>query len=1130
MAAPVTIDQENKLSWAEDYDFLRKEGIKLIQDLSGKIWTDYNTHDPGITLLEAFCYAITDLGYRTQFDIKDLLTPPESSQDTPNNHFLTARQVLPSNPITLLDYRKLIIDIEGVRNAWIEISDDTEIPIYLQEVDNQSDPAQPAYGLSGDGGELLRLKGLYKVFVEYESTIIFQKKEEEVAQKIKERLYAHRNLGEDFVSVTSIEYEYFKMGAEIQVSEGQDIEKINARIYEVIYNFFSPPVTFYSLEQMLAKGYSAEEIFEGPVLRHGFIESSELEKSKKYKDVHLSDIMRLISGIEGVIAIKKFTLPLESQSAFSDFTSWLTNVKDSQRAPRLDTDNSQITFVRSGDRHRNAAEKQPNKERVKALFSFFQSANLRSRLKGAGKDLPVPTGECMNLLDYYPVQKSLPAVYGLSESYLDPPLDQLTLQRAAYELLDAQVGLPLREVLNHLRLEKPYDDTLREQIDELLKPGLPPEEVDFMLHQIATDKENASMIAELLPALLPVGTTATAITDQIAVLLTNHRKYPVSVSPATQEIQAMVTQTVNQPLLQVTQDQDIRQVRAAYRLYQLKKLEPRQRLTLQLRGFLMVFEQILADYLGQLAAIRDTFSFTGIAEHTYFPQTLADVPDRAALFMDYEKFAEEQSNLAETEEAYQVRRNRLLDHLMGRMAEDFTKYNYFMQASGGKAANKQLITDKTAFLKDYVVISAYRSQGFNYSNPEAVWNSANVSGLKKRICRLLGIPDYTQKFIAQDALFIQETTLDNQVKRYVVVLTDPDNRDTILLRSVEFEFSSEAEEILNYMLMHGANPDLYEKEGRRDKWQYHLKKFTQENDYEIVASQSFAKQVDSEASFDRTLTVLTNFSRAENFHVIEHILLRPKVAARERSGKRGNALNADTVEFLSVNATPAIQALTGFKPTDPVYKFRIINTKNEGKTNWRLSLTKEDYDEVLGINEDFLFYKHLTRRLEQIRQFASDRANFVIDQNADGYNIFRLVDVDRVLAESKKRYRKPEDLDAELNSLVAFFSFELQKRSNQPEEENALVAQADPYSFQISIVIPEWPARFRNKTFMHLLEKTIYMETPAHIYPQVYWLNHKQMRELEEAYKIWLEELPQADIANTEVVNNLVYQLNELRK
>ena len=49
------------------YSFLKQKGIEYVQQLAGKIWTDYNEHDPGITILEELCYAILDLDYRTKF-------------------------------------------------------------------------------------------------------------------------------------------------------------------------------------------------------------------------------------------------------------------------------------------------------------------------------------------------------------------------------------------------------------------------------------------------------------------------------------------------------------------------------------------------------------------------------------------------------------------------------------------------------------------------------------------------------------------------------------------------------------------------------------------------------------------------------------------------------------------------------------------------------------------------------------------------------------------------------------------------------------------------------------------------------------------------------------------------------
>ncbi|MEO6683645.1 MAG: hypothetical protein ABIN48_12560, partial [Ginsengibacter sp.] len=119
------------LTPAEDYDAMRSAGIQTIEQLGSDQWTDYNTSDPGITILEAVAYAITDLGYRTGFDVKDLLAPEEVDDHTWDEIFYTARQILPNSPVTINDYRKVILDIEGIRNAWLHPSKEYEVPVWV---------------------------------------------------------------------------------------------------------------------------------------------------------------------------------------------------------------------------------------------------------------------------------------------------------------------------------------------------------------------------------------------------------------------------------------------------------------------------------------------------------------------------------------------------------------------------------------------------------------------------------------------------------------------------------------------------------------------------------------------------------------------------------------------------------------------------------------------------------------------------------------------------------------------------------------------------------------------------------------------------------------------------------------
>src|SRR5690242_20401895 len=105
MPQSITIEKKPSLPESSDYELLRQKGLEYIQQLGSKLWTDYNIHDPGITLLEVLCYALTDLGYRTSLDVKDLLalSSPEAADadgqfpTDVRQGFFTARNILTVN-------------------------------------------------------------------------------------------------------------------------------------------------------------------------------------------------------------------------------------------------------------------------------------------------------------------------------------------------------------------------------------------------------------------------------------------------------------------------------------------------------------------------------------------------------------------------------------------------------------------------------------------------------------------------------------------------------------------------------------------------------------------------------------------------------------------------------------------------------------------------------------------------------------------------------------------------------------------------------------------------------------------------------------------------------------------------
>jgi len=118
MSKSVFISKEQTKVPALDYDFLKKKGIEHIQQLAGENWTDFNAHDPGLTMLEQLAFTITELAYRSKLDFLDILASQKNTdaKDT----FFTAAKILPTNPLTINDFRKIIMDrVEGVNNIWI---------------------------------------------------------------------------------------------------------------------------------------------------------------------------------------------------------------------------------------------------------------------------------------------------------------------------------------------------------------------------------------------------------------------------------------------------------------------------------------------------------------------------------------------------------------------------------------------------------------------------------------------------------------------------------------------------------------------------------------------------------------------------------------------------------------------------------------------------------------------------------------------------------------------------------------------------------------------------------------------------------------------------------------------------
>jgi hypothetical protein len=735
---PVTIPKTPVLKPAEDYYLLRREGIGFIEQMGSRWWTDYNTHDPGITILEALCYAITDLAYRTGWDIKDLLAPatpaPDKARPFPQQAFFTAREILTVNPTTPDDFRRLLIDLDGVRNAWmickqcgcessyyascdddgqlrlsyqkppadkkveiikprglyealLELEADPElgdlndrkiVQTFTIEVDGEMRPytielrfptwellEQAMYAtflssnLSGiacekfllvksdktdnpakkkitddewqrawrnvfyltftaNGGihisnvalrliaapetarhlkvadliEKLKEAGTRGFLPQYRSKLQSIAKQMKAAQAT---LHSHRNLDEDYCRIKVVDVEDVAVCADIEVAPDADIERVQARIWLEIEQYFNPPVRFYTWQELLDEQVPVEEIFNGPELSNGFLKADELAAAGLKTVLRTSDIINRLMDIEGVIAVNHLLLTkydaegnVVKGAADGDenkvSANWVLTIS-ALHQPRFYQNLSRFLF------YKNGLPFLPRMDEAQSTLVQLRGEAERPKNPNAPKDLPIPAGMFRHPEEYAPVQYSFPLTYGIGPD-----------------------GLP-----SHVSTAR----------------------------------------------------------------------------------------------------------RAQAR---------------QLKAFLLVFEQLLANALAQVAHTADLFSLDPSIKRTYFFREFN--PDE---LKEYDKLTNGLTSavlaaLTETATEFHERRNRFLNHLMARFGEQFSEYALLLtNYLGQQVAQNRLIEDKISFLNAYPQIRHDRGKAFDYrTNPCA---PDNISGLKQRISLLLGYPD-----------------------------------------------------------------------------------------------------------------------------------------------------------------------------------------------------------------------------------------------------------------------------------------------------------------------------------------------------------------------------------------------------
>lgn len=837
---------------SENYEALRKKGIDLIEKLGSTFWTDYNIHDPGITLLELLCYAQTEVGFKLGFSIEDLLayrTDQEVKWD--DQCFYTAREILTINPFTDNDWRKIVIDQVGIANAWMRC---TPCPCHPSFYGDCKDSL-----LTYEETEhQIHIKGFWDALLELEV----------------DSQYGDLNSGKIFHQF-SFDSGQHRATAEIRFSpwhKAQIDEALMRVIKEEAISDFTIEMTYYHIDVADAVFYKA--------LRNP------LRIDVTYK-VTTSSGVEIISLVElpvkiwfktddGRAAIQKSDIEtvFEDITQTGPFSQYLYQLKKASEA--VDKAKSVLHA------HRNLAE-----DYCKIATVPIVDVGLCADIEmAADADIEAVLGEAYYLITEYlnPVVK----FYTLSELISDGKYTEEIFQGPKLDH-----GFILDEELD--------ESDLRSTIytSDLINILMDVEGIVAVKNIAITRYDEAGNLVESQPWELHIepGHQPRLYIHASKVLVF---KDDLPFLPHQDELHdtLQLWRGVRQQNKVIQIDNDLLVPEGNYidhngyypMQYQLPETygvgvhglkepvsEARKAQAKQLKEYLLLFEHLLSVFLKQLEQFKDILSINPTISKSYFAGLFKEEEVKGVsdlyLAIDDDAF----HDLLEDRNQFRDRRNGFLDHLLARFAESFSDYALMLyQAYGSEEkAEEELIFDKINFLEKFPIISANRAKAFNYKDETQVCLPENSSGLAERIKVVLGLNganSFVKYIVNKNASGKWDGNwgLYSDFNEHILSGTPLENID------LEYDLRNQLKEAVQLAISQLALKTKLTVVPNGAEFMVQL----ENNDGDIIATSpvTYAMETEANDAKDAIEAFVDKVVLSEKVFVVEHILLRPRNA------------------------------------------------------------------------------------------------------------------------------------------------------------------------------------------------------------------------------------------------------------
>ncbi|MGB3464622.1 MAG: hypothetical protein WBA74_05120, partial [Cyclobacteriaceae bacterium] len=248
-----------------------------------------------------------------------------------------------------------------------------------------------------------------------------------------------------------------RLEATIDLSE--QTEDIDGAVADILYRvkrFLSEEVRFRTLSEMLEKGRSIEEIFEGPVLDHGFIDNDDLLSHERKTEIHASDLIREIMDVPDVLSVSDLTMISGSNNA----KNWVFPL-DSNKTPTLDVlATLEKLTIRTGTIPAYVRKNVIARELNQQVLAHVN----KKTLTDDEKDLAAVTGKNRKVENYYSFQNHFPATYSIGQN--DLPESVPDKRKALSKQLKAYLALFDQLLANYLSQTARFKDLINYDSDQ----------------------------------------------------------------------------------------------------------------------------------------------------------------------------------------------------------------------------------------------------------------------------------------------------------------------------------------------------------------------------------------------------------------------------------------------------------------------------------------------------------------------------------------------------------------------------------------------------------------------------------------------------------------------------------------